>query len=56
VRVRFAGDQYRSVTIVDGRGTLSLTGQASGTHAYVFTFGGTSTVTSSTYRKTVTIG
>ena len=56
VQVRFAGDHYRTVKIVDGRGSLFLTGQASGAHAYVFTFGGTSTVTSSTYRKTVTIG
>ncbi len=56
VQVRFAGDHSRTVKIVDGRGSLLLTGQPSGAHAYVFTFGGTSTVTSSTYRRTVTIG
>jgi hypothetical protein len=56
VRVRFAGDQYRTVTIVDGRGTLTLTNQASGVHTYDFALRGTLTVTSATYRKTVTIG
>ena len=56
VVVRFAGDQYRTVKVVDGRATLTLTSQASGVHEYVFTLRGTLTITSATYRKTVTIG
>lgn len=56
VRVRFAGDQYRDVPVVDGRATLTLTGQASGVQTYDFTFRPTATVTSATLRKTVTIG
>ena len=56
VVVRFAGDQYRTVNVVDGRASLTLTNQASGVHDYVFTLRGTLTITSATYRKTVTIG
>lgn len=56
VRVSFGRDQYRVVKVVDGRASLSLTGQPSGDQSYTFRFSGTSTVTSSTYRKTVTIG
>lgn len=56
VVVRFAGDQYRTVNVVDGRATLTLTNQASGVHDYVFTLRGTLTITSAAYRKTVTIG
>ncbi|WP_157439360.1 CHAP domain-containing protein [Aeromicrobium sp. Root344] len=55
VQVRFDGDHYRTVTIVDGRGKVTLTNQASGPHAYVFTLRGTLKLTSATYRKTVTI-
>ena len=56
VEVRFAGDQYRTVKVVDGRATLTLTGQASGVRTYVFALRGTLTVTSATLSKTVTIG
>lgn len=56
VEVRFAGDQYRTVKVVDGRATLTLTGQASGVRTYAFALRGTLTVTSATLSKTVTIG
>jgi surface antigen len=55
VRVGSAGGQYRTVKVVDGRAKLTLTSQSPGPHTYVFTFSGTSTVTSATYRRTVTI-
>lgn len=56
VRVSFGRDAYRIVKVVDGRASLSLTGQPSGARTYDFRFNGTSTVTWSTYRRTVTIG
>lgn len=56
VRVSFGRDAYRIVKVVDGRASVSLTGQPSGAQTYDFWFNGTSTVTSSTYRRTVTIG
>lgn len=55
VTVRYAGDQRRTVTVRDGRASLTLTGQATGLRTYRFRFGGTSTVTSATYSKKVTI-
>jgi surface antigen len=56
VQVHVAGSKDRTVKVVDGRAKLTLTGQTSGTHTYVFTFLPKSSVTSSTYRRAVTIG
>ena len=56
VVVRFAGDQSRTVAVVDGRATLTLTGQASGVQTYAFTLRPTETVTSASLSKSVTIG
>lgn len=55
IRVRLAGHSSHTVKVVNGRASLALTGQPSGSRTYTFSLSGTRTVTSATHSKTVTI-
>lgn len=55
VTIRAGGKKLRTVKAKRGRVAVSLTGQAAGRQTYVLTFGGTSTVSSASSSRTLTV-
>jgi surface antigen len=56
VTIRYGNDLRQIATVVDGKARVTLTNQKAGVQTYRFDYSGTSTVASSTYTRTATIG